>query len=304
MNSNEGSVVITGASTGIGAACALDLDHRGMRVFAGVRRDADGEALRQRASERLTPIRIDVTDEMSIAAARDSVASMLGGRGLDGLVNNAGVAISGPLEILPISELRRQLEINVIGQIAVTQAFLPMIRTARGRIVNIGSIGGRMATAVTGPYNASKFAMEALTDTLRMELRPWGINVAIVEPGSIATPIWEKAQKLADTLEDDLNADGHALYDETIAAVRDFARETERRGIPADRVAQAVAHALRAKKPKTRYLVGFDAHMQAVLSTVVPDRMLDGLVARQLKLPKTAPVAAVPERESEPVNIA
>ena len=186
------SVVITGASTGIGEACALHLDQLGWRVFAGVRKDSDGEALQRKASPRLMPVRIDVTDAASIAGAREIVARELGDRGLDGLVNNAGVVVAGPLEFVPMDDLRRQLEINVIGQIAVTQAFLSFVRTARGRIVNIGSVSGKMATPFVGPYAASKFAMEALTDALRCELRPWGIQVSIVEPGSIATPIWEK----------------------------------------------------------------------------------------------------------------
>ncbi|MEK7693262.1 MAG: SDR family oxidoreductase, partial [Chloroflexota bacterium] len=185
------SVVITGASTGIGEACALHLDALGWRVFAGVRKGADGEALQRKASARLIPVRIDVTDQASIASACDAVAQELGARGLDGLVNNAGIAVAAPLEFVPIDDLRRQLEINVIGQIAVTQAFLALIRTARGRIVNIGSVSGKLATPFTGPYSASKFAMEALTDALRIELRPWKIEVSIVEPGSIATPIWE-----------------------------------------------------------------------------------------------------------------
>ncbi|HEY8172678.1 MAG TPA: SDR family oxidoreductase [Dehalococcoidia bacterium] len=289
MAGTERTVLITGASTGIGEACALRLDRAGWRVLAGVRKDTDGERLRSQGSERLSPVRIDVADEGSIASARDAVASMLGARGLDGLVNNAGIAVAGPLEFLPIDELRRQLEVNVIGQIAVTQAFLPAIRKSRGRIVNMGSIGGRMATAILGPYNASKFAMEGLTDALRQELRPWGINVAIIEPGSIATPIWDKSQALADTLEERLPREGHALYDGIIKAVREFAVETGRRGVPPDRVAKAVEHALTSKRPKTRYLVGFDARMQALLKSIAPDRVLDSLVSRQLKLPKDAP---------------
>ncbi len=158
------SVLITGASTGIGEACALHLDQLGWRVFAGVRKDADGEALRAKASARLLPVRIDVVDPGSVAAARELVLRELGDRGLDGLVNNAGIAIAAPLEFVPIEDLRRQLEINVIGQIAVTQAFLAPIRKARGRVVNMGSIGGRLATPFLGPYNASKFALEALSD--------------------------------------------------------------------------------------------------------------------------------------------
>ena len=170
----RGAVVITGASTGIGRACALDLDGRGFRVFAGVRKDEDGERLR---SERpsIEPLRIDVTDAGEIAAARDRVSEEVGTAGLAGLVNNAGIAVPGPLEHLPIDEFRRQMEVNLVGQVAVTQAFLPLLRTARGRVVNIGSIGGRVALPMLGPYAASKHAMEGISDSLRRELRPWGI---------------------------------------------------------------------------------------------------------------------------------
>ena len=279
------SVVITGASTGIGEACALHLDSLGMRVFAGVRKVADGEALVAKASSRLMPVRIDVTDSESMASAAKLILGELGDGGLDGLVNNAGIAVAGPLELLPIEDLRRQLEINVIGQIAVTQAFLPLIRRARGRIVNIGSIGGKFSTPFVGPYGASKFAMEALTDALRCELRPWGIGVSIVEPGSIATPIWEKSTADADRMEAALSEGGRELYGPQIAAIRAFAAETSKRGIPPAEVAKAVAHALRAKRPKTRYLVGKDARMQSLIAAV-PDGIRDGLIERQLKLPR------------------
>jgi NAD(P)-dependent dehydrogenase (short-subunit alcohol dehydrogenase family) len=282
----SGSVVVTGASTGIGQACALDLDRRGMRVFAGVRRGADGEVLAAQASERLTPVLLDVTDEGSIANARDDVERALDGRGLDGLVNNAGVAVAGPLEFLPIDEVRRQLDVNVIGQIAVTQAFLPLIRRARGRIVNMGSIGGRMSTAFLGPYDASKFAMEALTDSLRGELRPWGIEVSIVEPGSIATPIWDKSTNAARDLEARMGPEVRRYYGEAIDAMYAFADETARRGVPPQKVADAVAHAIRAKRPRTRYIVGTDAKIQSVIARVVPDRIRDVLVERQVKLPR------------------
>lgn len=285
-NTTTPSVLITGASTGIGEACALHLDQLGWRVFAGVRKDADGEALQRKASPRLLPLRIDVTDAASIAAARDVVVHELGDRGLQGLVNNAGIAIAAPLEFIPVDDLRRQLEINVIGQIAVTQAFLAPIRTARGRIVNIGSISGKMATPFVGPYAASKFAMEALTDALRGELRPWGIGVSIVEPGSIATPIWEKSTAEANRMEAQLPPEGHALYGAAIKALRAFADETAKRGIPPAEVAKAVTHALTAKQPKTRYIVGTDARLQAVLAKFAPDRVRDGLIVRQLKLPK------------------
>ncbi len=289
MSTNGGAekiIVITGASTGIGRACAVYLDALGYAVYAGVRRDADGDALRAAASPRLTPLRIDVTDADSIAAARAVVEAAAAGRGIKGLVNNAGVAVGGPMEFVPLADLRRQLEINTIGQVAVTQAFLPLLRQARGRIVMMGSIAGRMATPFVGPYSASKFALEAITDAFRVELKPWGINIAIVEPGAIATPIWEKGKETTQRVSAELSAEGHALYDGAIAALEAITEDFAKRAVPAERVAKAVAHALLSKRPKTRYLVGNDAHVQAVVATIVPDRIADRLVSRLLKLPK------------------
>ena len=282
----RGAVMITGASTGIGKACAMRLDRLGFQVFAGVRKDADGGALVETASERLTPVLIDVTDETSIASAADIVAKAVGDEGLAGLVNNAGIAVPGPLEFMPLGDLRHQMEVNSIGQIAVTQAFLPLLRKCRGRIVNIGSIAGRSVTPFVGAYAASKFAMEAFTDALRMELRPWGISVSIVEPGSIATPIWNKGTATADDLEKKLSKEAHDLYDPAMAALRKATNESARRAIPPASVAKAVTHALTAERPKTRYLVGRDAQIRAALAKVLPDRMQDWLVARFMGLPK------------------
>jgi NAD(P)-dependent dehydrogenase (short-subunit alcohol dehydrogenase family) len=280
----KGAVVVTGASTGIGRACALRLDRLGFQVFAGVRKDADGKALKKKAKCNLTPIRMDVTDDAAIAAAAEAVGSAVAEEGLLGLVNNAGIAVPGPIEFLPLKDLRSQLDVNVVGQVAVTQAFLPLIRKGSGRIVNIGSIGGRMATPFQGAYNASKFAMEALTDSLRMELKPWGIHVAIVEPGNIDTPIWQKGLGQADVLLGKMPAHGRELYDPAVDAARQAAEKSAQAGIPPSAVAKAVVHALTADKPKTRYLVGTDARIQAVVARLVPDGMKDWLVAREMGL--------------------
>jgi NAD(P)-dependent dehydrogenase (short-subunit alcohol dehydrogenase family) len=278
------AVVITGASTGIGEACALRMDGLGWRVFAGVRKEADGEALKAKASDLLTPIMIDVTEQPTVSAAAEIVTAAVGESGLDGLVNNAGVGVGGPLEFIEIEELRRQLEVNVIGQIAVTQAFMPLIRKATGRIVNIGSIGGRLSTPFLGPYCASKFAMEALTDSLRQELQPWGMHVAIVEPGSIATPIWGKSQDAVNDLKNELPEEAMMLYGDTVKAIEKALVEFEEAGIPPDSVAKFVEHALTAKTPRTRYVVGRDAQIQRMLVKWAPDRIRDGLVRRQLGL--------------------
>jgi NAD(P)-dependent dehydrogenase (short-subunit alcohol dehydrogenase family) len=189
------AVVITGASTGIGAACALHLDRIGFRVFAGVRRRQDGERLRSVSSPDLIPLQLDVTDRNSLRDAQQRVAEEIGESRLVGLINNAGIAVASPLEAVPIEDLRRQLEVNVVGQVAVTQVFLPLLRAGQGRIINMGSIAGRATMPLMGPYSASKYALEAITDALRLELQPWGIHVAIIEPGAIATPIWEKSRR-------------------------------------------------------------------------------------------------------------
>jgi NAD(P)-dependent dehydrogenase (short-subunit alcohol dehydrogenase family) len=277
-SSTRGAVVITGASTGIGRACALDLDSRGFQVFAGVRRDEDAERLRsERAS--IEPVRIDVTDAASIAAARERVEAAVDGKGMAGLVNNAGIAVPGPLEHLPVDELRRQLEVNLVGQVAVTQAFIPMLRTARGRVVNIGSIGGRVALPLLGPYAASKHAMEGITDSLRRELRPWGIQVSIVRPGPIATEIWERGNANADELLERMPG-AVADYGPAIERARAFAAQRTREAVPPGRVADVVGHALTADKPRTRYLVGPQARMLAAFRAVLPDRWFDALLER------------------------
>jgi NAD(P)-dependent dehydrogenase (short-subunit alcohol dehydrogenase family) len=285
---NRGTVVVTGASTGIGEATARHLDSLGFNVFATIRKDGDAERLRSRSSERLRPIHLDVSDSSSIEAAAAEVAEAVAGEGLAGLVNNAGIAVSGPIEFIPVDELRRQLEVNVVGQAAVTKAMLPMLRRARGRIVNIGSIGGRVALPLLGPYAASKFAMEALTDSLRRELRSLGVQVSIIEPGAISTPIWEKSSAAAATLMSDWTSDAEALYGDLIASVRSEAEKIPERGLPPSAVAKVVEHALTARRPKTRYLVGRDAKVRAAVARVLPDRAFDALIARALSRSRPA----------------
>ncbi len=284
---STGAIVVTGASSGIGEACALYLAQLGFQVFVGVRKTADGEALKQKSnvSGRLVLLLLDVTRADMIASAVDVVSGAVGERGLAGLVNNAGISVAAPLEFLPIDELRKQFEVNVVGQIAVTQAFLPLLRMARGRIVNIGSIAGRLSTPFLGPYSASKYAMEALTDSLRSELAPWGLMVSLIEPGSIATPIWEKGLTAADELVSRFPPQALEHYSGAISAMRRVSAAMGRRGIPAERVAQAVAHALTASRPKTRYVVGRDAWLRLIIS-LLPDRLRDRMVLRAMGLPR------------------
>jgi NAD(P)-dependent dehydrogenase (short-subunit alcohol dehydrogenase family) len=274
--------VVTGASTGIGEACAVYLDKLGLRIFAGVRKQADADALQRKASARLTPIFVDVTDVDSIAAAANTVGAAVGEAGVTGLVNNAGIGVGGPLEFLPLVELRTQLEVNVIGQIAVTQAFLPLLRRGQGRVVNMSSISGRLALPFFGPYAASKFALEALTDSLRVELRPWGIEVVAVEPGTIATPIWNKSMSRADEMISNLPERARNLYDPSLIELRKAVARASQQGIPAEKVAKVVAHALLAKRPKTRYVVGRDARLVTLVAKFLPDRLRDWLISRQL----------------------
>ena len=279
-------VVITGASSGIGRAAALQLDAQGVIVHAGVRKEEDAASLEEEASDRLTPVFIDVTDRESISSAREEVSARVGDGGLHGLVNNAGISVPGPLEFLPLDDVRTQLEVNVVGQIAVTQAFLPLLRRATGRIVNVGSIGGRTATPFLGAYNASKFALEALTDALRMELRPWNLSVSIIEPGAVDTPMWEKGFAKAAEIEGKISEEGRRLYQDALDALRDAARGMESGAVSPDRVIEAISHALFAERPKTRYLVGSEARIRAALAKVAPDRIQDALIAWQLGLPK------------------
>lgn len=274
MAAAEQTALVTGASSGIGEASALRLARAGWRVFAGVRRQEDADRL---AAERIEPVLLDVTDTSSVVAAR----ARLGDTPLAGLVNNAGIAVAAPLEFLPLDELRRQLEVNLVGQVAVTQAFLPHLRRARGRIVNVGSIAGRSALPFLDAYAASKHALEAVTDALRIELRPFGIEVAIVEPGTIATPIWRKSAEAFQRIAAELPDVMIDLYGVRLAAFRDAAAAAGRRGEPPDEVAKVIERALTARRPKTRYVVGRDARRRARVERL-PDRLRDRFYERWL----------------------
>ncbi len=273
----SGTVLVTGASTGIGEATVLHLRQLGFDPIAAVRKDEDAERLE---GQGLRTTRIDVTDADQIAAAREA----LGDTPLAGLVNNAGIAVAAPLEFLPIDKLRQQLEINLIGQAAVTQAFLPALRRARGRIVNVSSIGGRVALPLLSPYNASKFGLEGLSDSLRRELRPHGVDVILIEPGVVKTPIWNKAEKLADDmLSEGLPAEAERLYGRMIETVRaETAKIGQDRGIEPREVAEVIGTALTASRPRARYLVGNDAKQRAVMAKLLPARVMDRLIGRAL----------------------
>ncbi len=284
------SVLITGTSTGIGKACALYLDRLGFKIFAGVRKEADGKALKESASDRLTPVLIDVTDAKAIEAAVEFVSHETGGQGLAGLVNNAGISSGGLLEFFPITKIRDLLEVNLIGHIAVTQAFLPLIRKGCGRIINMGSIAGIMHQPYLAPYSASKAALKAFTDSLRLELKPWRIPVSIIEPGIVYTPMWDKAETEAGLTVKDFPQDAFDLYGSTIDGVVKILQNKKRIKMVAvsmDAVARTVAKALTAKRPKIRYIVGWDARLGVFLTWALPGRAMDRLAMlfwRQLGL--------------------
>jgi NAD(P)-dependent dehydrogenase (short-subunit alcohol dehydrogenase family) len=325
---------VTGASTGIGRAVATLLARRGFTVFAGVRQPeaarrlaADGAAERRSpqgggAGGSIVPLLFDVTDREGIARAASEIDEHVGERGLHGLVNNAGMVVAGPLEFLPLEDLRLQLEVNVIGQVAVTQAMLPLLRRARqwqldgsrasgmgvarswpaavgvrapqagrrpassaganallrgnhGRVVFVGSISGLVASRLLGAYAASKFAIEALGDAFRLELAPWGLQVAIVEPGRVRTPIWDKTLGAGEARLARMPEEAGRLYEATIQTVAQGVTDVESAGISPDGVARAVLHALSAPRARTRYRVGLDAHVVTLLSRVLPGRWLD-----------------------------
>jgi NAD(P)-dependent dehydrogenase (short-subunit alcohol dehydrogenase family) len=274
------SALVTGASTGIGRATALHLDARGWRVYAGVRREDDADSLREAATASLVPLILDITDAGQIAEAAGRIGGEGGEVGLDGLVNNAGIAVPGPLEALPIDDLSRQIEVNLTAHVAVTQAMLPAIRRARGRIVFITSIGGLISFPMFGAYHAAKFGLEAVGDAFRRELRPWGIEVSIIEPGSIATPIWGRGQEQADRIVERADPQRVELYADQIEAYRDVARRTGERGIAPEKVAATIERALTARRPRARYLVGADARAQARIRHLIPTRLLDRVIAR------------------------
>jgi NAD(P)-dependent dehydrogenase (short-subunit alcohol dehydrogenase family) len=276
----SGGVLITGASTGIGEATALRLDKAGFRVFAGVRKPEDGERLEAQASDRLRVIHpLDVTDADSIAAAAAQVEEELAGEPLRGIVNNAGIALGGPLEALPLEDLRKQLEVNTVAPVAVAQAFIPMLRRSKGRIVNISSIGGRVPQPFVGPYVISKFGVEAVNDVLRLELMGFGIDVVAIEPGTISTPIWEKGSAQVDEMLGKMTDEQRELYRKRLAKIPKVLERQAKRGVSPEKVADAIEKALTAKRPRTRYLVG-DAYVLLALKTLLPTRLMDKLLYR------------------------
>ncbi len=295
------NVIITGASTGIGRAIALDLHRRGWSVLAGVRRKVDGEALLVDAGAtttpdsgdvpvggprhaRFQPLQLDVVSADDLAAAQKVATEFCGDEGLHALINNAGIVVPGPLEFLPLDGFRKQLEVNTTGALAATQAFLPLMRQVNlpspnpPRILMVSSISGRVGTPLVGAYNASKFAMEGMSDAMRRELLPHGIDVILIEPGAIATPIWQRSSDRAARMQPNFPPQFEQYYADFLDGMRRNLPKVQKRAIPAERVATVVHTALSKRKPKARYLVGTDAKIGAWLNRLLPTRLFDRLL--------------------------
>jgi NAD(P)-dependent dehydrogenase (short-subunit alcohol dehydrogenase family) len=272
------AILVTGASTGIGYATSALLAREDFTVFAGVRNASDSERLGSIAG--IAPLQLDVTDAEQIRDAAHIVHES--GVPLRGIVNNAGIAIPGPLELLPIDELRRQFEVNFFGTVAITQAFLPMLRVSRGRIIFMSSVSGQIATAFVGAYSSSKFAMEAAADALRMELRGSGVGISVVQPGNVDTPIWRKGRRGKDSLLAQAPQATLAHYEKQLNALANLSEHQQRTGIDPDVVASVVLHALQAKKPRARYAVGSPAGWMRRTFTSLPERVRDRLIMRRM----------------------
>ena len=275
MKTDKGAILVTGASSGLGRACALKLDQAGYKVFAGVRSESDAEKLTYLASTRLTPVLLDITNEASIAATASKVAEEVGEVGLVGLVNNAGIAVPAPLEEIPLAELRRQFEVNVIGQVAVIQALLPLIRKARGRIINVGSVASSLTFPFAGATSASKAALESINDALRMELLPWGIHVILLTPSTIRTPGVDKIRHDSEEILHNMPEEAARRYAIPFRSYIEAFTKQAATGSPPEAVADVILQALTARTPRTQYLVGRGSRLLPLLARLLPTRWLD-----------------------------
>ncbi len=273
-------VVVTGASSGIGAATARRLAARGFFVLAGVRRDVDAQALR---NDGIEPVRLDVTDANDIAALVDRVDGDGEQRPLRALVNNAGIPVNAPVEVLPLHDWRRLFDVNLFGQIAVTQALLPALLRSRGTMVNVSSVGGKVALPTYGAYAGAKFALEAVSDALRREVTPFGVKVVVVQPGAVVTQMSSHGIDTANELAADMTPDQHTRYEDLGGAVTAQSAAFTSKGLPAERAAEVIDRAVTASRPRTRYSIGRDAAVLVALSRFLPDRLLDRIVARGLE---------------------
>ncbi|MFN2448248.1 MAG: SDR family oxidoreductase [Candidatus Baltobacteraceae bacterium] len=274
------AILITGASTGIGNAAAACLAGRGYTVFAGVRTQADAQRVRAQ-NERIEPLILDVTRDGDAAKAAQVIERS--GTPLSGVVNNAGIVVAGALEYLPIDELRKQFEVNVFGALAVTQAVLPLLRRSNGRIVFVSSVSGQIAPPYIGPYAASKFALEAMADALRMELAPFGIVVSVIQPGNVKTPIWQKGRDAKPAIMARMSAQALEHYGAAMETVSRLTQREERTGIAPQTVAQTILCALESPRPRARYAIGSPSTWQRRMAVLLPERVRDQLILKNFK---------------------
>lgn len=281
-------VVITGASAGIGAATARELARRGFHVLAGVRRDIDADAIRASGIE---PVLLDITDSLGIAALVRRIAEDPERRPLRALVNNAGMAVNAPLETYPLPDWRRLFEVNLFGHVAMMQALLPALLKSGGTVVNISSIGGKVAMAAYGPYAATKFALEAISDSLRREVEPLGMKVVVIEPGAVTTGMLGRVDVAGQRVIDDMTTEQRGRYEDLMQAIISQAQASVPGGAAPEEAARVIANAITSQRPRTRYTVGRYTAMLARLVSFMPDRMMDRMLAQGLKahLPKRVP---------------
>jgi NAD(P)-dependent dehydrogenase (short-subunit alcohol dehydrogenase family) len=271
------TVLITGASRGIGRVTALRLASKGWTVLAGVRTEADGAELAGAGGPNLRALVLDITDAAHLSALPGQIGTQL-----DAVVNNAGFALDGPIETLDLDALRRQYEVNVIGQVAVTQAVLPLLRANHGRVLFVSSLSGRLSTPLTGAYNSSKYAIEAIGDALRVELRRWKLPVVLVEPGPVATDMWGGAIEQHEATLAALSPAHRELYGETFEKAKKTLAFMQKQAVPIEKVAAVIEKGLTAKRPKARYQVDFGSKAQLVGAAFTPTRMLDAILGRAM----------------------
>jgi NAD(P)-dependent dehydrogenase (short-subunit alcohol dehydrogenase family) len=296
------AVLVTGTSTGIGRHTALRLDQLGYQVFATVRKERDADSISSQSSDRLIPLILDVTDPSSLDRAVEIVTQEVSERGLWGLVNNAAIAFVSPLEFAPLAEFRDLYEVNVFGLLDITQKFLPLIRLARGRIINISSTASNAVAPFHGPYSSSKLALNGLTDSLRLELKPLGVKVSLVIFGSVQTPIWSSGGEKSTQVAQGFPPEALALYGENLRGLRDYFNRIGKNGITTEQSFKPILHALTAERPKTRYLVGWDARYHYLLRILFYGRLGDSIMIRTIGLKEkyeTPEIAKTTKNEDE-----
>ena len=281
MSHQNEIMVVSGASTGMGAATARELAARGYHILAGVRRERDADAIR---ADGIESVILDLTRPEHLRALVDRIASDPDHRPLRALINNAGIAVNAPVEVLPLDEWRRQFDVNLFGHIAITQALLPFLYQSHGRIVNISSVGGKIAMATYGAYAGAKFALEAASDSLRRELAPHGVQVVVVESGAVKTEMADRGAATANELAERMNPEQQQRYGGLVKAIVAQSAAFTRTGLPADKAGSIIAEAATARRPRTRYTIGRDAALLTRLARILPDRILDRVVAANLRL--------------------